>query len=130
MAVNMNEIIVYNQATSWGPNFRCTRRTAIHLNWTKSQLPKGTSLRVIQPSYNVGYEPSAGTHNEDAVFDTEIVGMGWDESQRFYRNHYWADWVRSPPTFTWHHHMISLGCNLKMVGFLVPGQIDDYRHYR
>ncbi len=108
MTVNMNEIIRYNQATSWGPNFRCTRRTAIHLNWTKLELPSGTYLRIIQPSYNVGYAPSAGTHDKDAVFDVEVVGMEWYAGQRVLRNLFWADWVRYPPTFSWHHHMASL----------------------
>ncbi len=130
MTVNMNEIIVYNQATSWGPNFRCTRRTAIHLNWTKKQLPAGTSLRIIQPCYHTGYSPSAGTHDGDAVLDTEIVGMDWWDSQRLLRNLFWADWVRYPPSFTWHGHMASLGCDLDMVGFLVPMQIEDYRNHR
>lgn len=130
MSVNMNEIIVYNQATSWGPNFRCTRRTAIHLNWTKRQLPAGKSLRIMQPCYNIGYAPSAGTHDKDAVFDVEVVGMAWWDSQKLLRNLFWADWVRIPPSFVWHNHMISLGCNMNMVGYLVPSQIDDYRHNR
>ncbi len=119
MPVNFNEIITYNQATSWGPNFRCTRRTAIHLNWTKQNLPRGTSLRIIQPSYNVGYEPSAGTHDKDAVFDVEVMGMEWYAGQRVLRDLFWADWVRMPPLFSFHHHMASLGCNLQMVGLYV-----------
>ncbi len=98
MTVNLDEIITYNQATSWGPNFRCTRRTAIHLNWTKQQLPAGVSLRIIQPCYHVGYLPSAGTHDKDAVLDTELVGMDWWLGQRLYRNCFWAAWVRYPPT--------------------------------
>jgi peptidoglycan hydrolase-like protein with peptidoglycan-binding domain len=128
--VAMNEIIVYNQATSWSPNFRCTRRTAIHLNWTKKQLPSGTSLRIIQPSYNAGYGPSAGTHDKDAVFDVQIVGMEWWAAQRFLRECFWAAWLRVPPSFTYHIHMASLGCNFSMVGQYVPGQISDYRNHK
>ena len=122
------EIVTYNQATSWGSSFKCTRHTAAHLDWTKSWLPKGTSLRIIQPCYHTGYRPSAGTHDKDAVLDVQIEGMTYWGAQTFLRDHRWAAWYRYPPTFSPHIHMVSLGCNKSMTGVYVPGQITDYYH--
>lgn len=125
-----NTIVTYHQATTWGPNFRCSQRTADHLDWTKNNLPKGATLRILQPPYNVGYKPSAGTHDRDAVLDVEISGMTWDAAQRFLRAHRWAAWIRTPAQgFTLHIHMVSVGANLNMVGSLVPAQLVDYRNH-
>lgn len=124
-------IVTYHQPTSWGPNFRCTQRTADHLDWTKSELPKGATLQIIQPPYNTGFALSAGTHDKDAVLDVRITGMTWPQAQRFLRAHRWAAWVRTPAQgFSLHIHMVSVGCNLNMVGYLVPGQLADYRAHK
>ena len=123
------ELIVH---TSGGRTFLASRRTHAHLWETQRRLTSrrpGAFLRVIQGAYNVGVDASAGTHDKDAVVDAEIVGWDdWLAEQRFLRECGWADWVRSPPTFTWHHHAVSLGYTTE-VGIYVPAQVDDYyRH--
>lgn len=115
-----------------GRTFKASRRTFAHLWDTQRRLSNrkpGARLCVIQPSYNQGVPESAGTHDYDAVLDVEIVGWDdWWAEQRFLRECGWADWVRFPPAFGWHHHMISLGYTTR-VGEFVPGQVDDYyRH--
>jgi hypothetical protein len=126
---NATEVITFDFG---GKTFRTGRRTAAHLLWTQKRLDKkhpGARIRVIQPSYNTGVPESAGTHDKDAVLDVEIEGLGWWEGQRFLRESGWADWYRYPPTFSEHHHMISLGYGDAPVGVYVPGQVDDYyRH--
>jgi len=77
---------------------------------------------------------SAGTHDFDACLDVQIVGMGWFESQKWLRKEGWAAWVREPPTFSYHIHMISLP-KYKLrwvykVGQWVPGQVEDYYDHR
>lgn len=123
-----NEVITI---TFGGKTFRAGRRTAAHLVWTQQQLDRlhpGARLLVIQPCYNVGVEASEGTHDRDRVLDVMIDGLGWREAQGFLRAHGWAAWVREPPAFSWHIHMVSLGGNAP-IGIFVPAQIDDYyRH--
>lgn len=121
--------------TFGGRTFRAGRRTAAHLEWTQEQLTRlhpGAWIRVLQPCYHEGYEPSAGTHDGDGVLDVEIVGLSWTEGQDFLRAHGWLDWWRHTGSWAdrsdWHHHMISLGCP-GPVGIYVPGQvIDGYHH--
>lgn len=63
-----------------GKTFRASARTAAHLRWTITELAEkypGTRLRIIQPCYNTTVAASAGTHDYDAVFDFEIVGLPW-----------------------------------------------------
>lgn len=114
-----------------GRTFRATRRTAAHLQWTIEQLAAkhpGARLVIIQTCYNTGVEASAGTHDYDAVLDVQIVGLDWFTAQGFLRAHGWAAWVRQPPTFSFHIHMVSLGYPGR-VGIYVPGQVADYyRH--
>jgi hypothetical protein len=119
-----------------GRKFKCTRRTYAHLVWTIERLehlhPKAY-LRIIQTSYNTGVAASAGTHDFDAAFDVEIVGLDWWSAQRFLRAHGWAAWVRLPPAFGWHIHMISIpkgGRSFpQKVGIYVPGQLVDYYNH-
>lgn len=110
--------------------FKATRRTHAHVAWTCERLVKypGTRLHVIQPCYNAGIKASQGTHDLDAVLDVDIVGMDWWDSQRFLREHGWAAWLRFPPSFTWHIHMVSLGY-VGPVGVYVPGQVTDYYNH-
>lgn len=117
--------------TRCGKTFRAARRTVAHLDYTLERLARehpGASLRIIQPSFNTGVPASAGTHDYDACFDVEIVGLDWWAAQEFLRKCGWAAWYRFPPAFGKHLHMISLGYPGK-VGIFVPGQVDDYyRH--
>lgn len=117
--------------TAGSRTFRCSRRTAAHIAYTVKRLEKvnpSARLLIVQGCYNVGVSASAGTHDFDAVLDVQIVGMDWWAAQRFLRECGWAAWVRYPPAFSWHIHMISLGYPGE-VGIYVPGQVDDYyRH--
>lgn len=117
--------------TIGGRTFKCSRRTAAHLLWTIARLKAlhpQARLEVIQGCYNIGVDASAGTHDLDACLDVRIAGLGWWEAQDFLRACGWAAWVRQPPAFSWHIHMVSIGYP-GPVGVYVPGQVDDYyRH--
>ncbi len=126
----MNERIPYSLPTTGGHTFECSRRTAAHLDYTRAELAKldghdENSLYIMQGCYNTGVELSKGTHDFDAVLDVGISGMAWADARRFLRRHGWAAWVREPPTFDFHIHMISLGFT-GQVGTLVPSQVADY----
>lgn len=133
-----------------GRTFRCSSRTAWHLRWTLWVLalrhPKAR-LRIIQTCYNTTIAASAGTHDYDAVFDVEILGMDWWQAQRFLRRRGWAAWFRHTgswaPSSYWHIHMVSIPPGLRAnptssevlaaygrlgirVGVYVPGQVDDF----
>lgn len=106
-------------------------RTIAHLDWT-SQLALaefGHELEVLQGAFNTDVDASAGTHDLDRCLDVFIPGADWWAAQWFLRLHGWAAWYRYPPLFGRHIHMISLGGS-GAVGYLVPGQIDDYYHHR
>jgi hypothetical protein len=133
-----SDIVYYSQPNIYGTQFKCSKRTAEHLDRTKYRLRKlGEKnrkqyvLRIIQGSYNTTVEASAGTHDKDAVLDVQIVGMDWYEAQKFLRKNGWAAWVRTPAQgFSYHIHMISLPKYKQKwvapVGQYVPGQVDDY----
>lgn len=113
-----------------GRTFRATRRTAAHLEWTIEQLEaRGGTMRIYQTCFNVGVAASAGTHDGDAVFDFDDLGLGWPESQRFLRECGWAAWWRNTGSWAdpsnWHNHAVSLGYP-GQVGIYVPGQVSDY----
>ena len=138
---NAGTLIYYSQPNMYGRKFKCSKRTAAHLDRTKARLKKKAqhdkrsySLKIIQGSYNTGVEASAGTHDFDACLDVEIVGMSWFDAQRWLRSHGWAAWVRVPPTFSYHIHMISLPPYktnfVSKVGLYVPGQVTDYYAHR
>jgi hypothetical protein len=113
-----------------GVTFRAGRRTAAHLTATDDMLRhRGCWLRVIQPCYNLGVSASAGTHDGDGCLDVEVVNENWLTSEELLRYAGWAAWYRTPPTFTRHIHMVSLGCP-GPVGVFVPGQVEDYYAHR
>jgi hypothetical protein len=132
-----SDLIWYSKPNIYGNKFRCSKRTGAHLDRTRYRLQKlaqkrkkSYELRIIQGSYNSSVDASAGTHDFDAVLDVQIVGMDWYEAQRWLRRQGWAAWVREPPTFSWHIHMISLPPYklrwVSKVGYLVSGQVNDY----
>jgi hypothetical protein len=127
-ARDSDELILSEHRNIYGARIRMTRRTDAHLTWTISLLPKGCTLRIIQGCYNTTVAISKGTHDFDAVFDVEIVGMSWFSAQHWLRAHGWAAWVRVPPTFSYHIHMVSLGYTGR-VGEYVPGQVEDYYNH-
>jgi hypothetical protein len=141
-----------SEVTIAGETFRAGNRTAAHLLWTIEELDRrhpGARLRIIQTCFNIGNEASKGTHDKDAVFDVEVVGLTWMGGQRFLRVCGWAAWFR-PERFkngkrVWgdHIHMVSIPSGLDNtpsladvnnalddlgieVGIFVPAQIDDY----
>lgn len=115
--------------------FQAGRRTAAHIQWTIEQLAvqhPGAHLHIMQTCFNVGYAPSAGTHDGDGVLDFRIDGLDWWTAQWFLRQCGWASWYRHTGDWAaeidWHLHSVSLGCPGE-VGYYVPGQVDDYyRH--
>ncbi len=125
---HQNELITYRLPNIFGQFFKCSRRTAAHLDYTIAELKKVNPqavFHIIQGCYNTTVSASAGTHDYDAVLDVAIAGMDWNVAQLFLRRHGWAAWWRKPPTFTNHIHMVSLGYTSR-VGVFVPGQVSDY----
>jgi hypothetical protein len=137
-----SDLIYYSQPNIYGRKFKCTKRTAAHLDRTKYRLKKKAKrdnknyyIRIIQGCYNTTVEASAGTHDFDACLDIEIVGMDWYEAQKFLRANGLAAFVRTPAQgFSWHIHMISLPPYktnfVSRVGIYVPGQINDYYDHK
>lgn len=130
---NPNALVV---VAAGGKAFRCTRRTWAHLLWTIERLGvihPDARLVIIQTCYNTGVDASAGTHDFDAVFDVQIIGLDWWAAQRFLRAHGWFAWVRQPPAFSWHIHMGSIPAGGRSfpqkVGEFVLGQLVDYYNH-
>lgn len=116
-----------------GAPLRGSRRSIAHLEATDQAALKkfGTHVVVIQPAYHQGVEASAGSHDYDAVYDVYLPGVDWWEAQHFLREQGWAAWYRYTGSFAddQHIHMISLGYTTR-VGYLIPGQVEDYRAHR
>lgn len=138
---NAAEIISYSQTTVVGTVLRMARRTAAHLDYTKTRLAQehpGCRLWLIQGTYNTSVPASAGTHDKDCALDVKITGLTWLEAQRFLRECGWAAWFRAElfrnGVRVWgdHIHMVSLGYRPYgiPVGDLIPGQVVDYFEHR
>lgn len=124
------EITWRGHTTMYGGLVKGSRRSIAHLEATDQECFRrfGVHLGIIQSAYNRGVEASAGTHDEDAVYDLYIPGVAYRTAERFMREMGWACWYRFPPAFGYHLHAISLGYRTQ-VGIYVPGQVDDYyRH--
>jgi hypothetical protein len=141
MAGDGSNLTTYTQPNVYGRYFKCSKRTAAHLDSTKAALArkakkdnKSYSLRIIQGCYNTSVPASAGTHDKDSCLDVEIVGMDWQEAQTFLRKQGWAAFWRKPPLFGNHIHMVSLPPFkfefVAPVGSLVPGQVSDYYDHK
>ena len=128
---NPDRKVKWSKNTIYGGNVYGSLRSIAHLDQTSKHAENrlGHQVDVMQSAYNVGYPPSAGTHDYDAVYDVFISGVEWLDTQRFFRAEGWAAWWRYPPTFVNHVHMISLGYTTR-VGIYVPGQVDDYYAHR
>lgn len=124
---------IYWGKTIYGKKAYMGRRTGAHLDATIAKLKSvypNAKLHIIQSAYNTGVKASAGTHDKDACLDVYIEGLDWWTAQAFLRKCGWAAWYRYPPKFGRHIHMISLGYGAAPVGYLVPGQVEDYYHHR
>jgi len=137
MAGDGAKLVTYTQPNIYGRYFKCSKRTAAHLDSTKAALArkakrdnKTYTLRIFQGCYNTDVPASAGTHDKDSCLDVVIDGMTWQEAQDFLRRQGWAAWWRQPPAFGNHIHMCSLPPYklefVAPVGTLVPGQVNDY----
>jgi hypothetical protein len=127
-----DEVITWRgHSTMYGGVVKGSRRSIAHLEATNQACRArfGCDLVVIQSAYNTGVEASAGTHDKDKVYDVYIPGVDWWKAQHFFREQGWAAWVRQPPSFGWHIHMVSLGGSTP-VGIYVPGQVADYYAHR
>lgn len=81
-------------------------RAIAHLDWMNRRAKKifGVGIEVIQSAYNTTVAASAGTHNEDLVYDLYIPGVPWWRQQRFFRRHGFWCWYRHWPLFGNHIH--------------------------
>lgn len=120
-----------------GRFFKCSQNTYAALLDTQRRLAKAHPkawIRVIQACYNTGVSASAGTHDYDAVLDVQIVGIPWDEAEKFLRKCGWAAWWRHTGSWAspsnWHIHMALLGAPAAgcTVGKYVDGGATLYGH--
>lgn len=137
MAGSGGALITYTQPNVYGRYFKCSKRTAAHLDFTKEALArkaardgKAYKLVIIQGCYNTGVAASAGTHDFDSCLDIRIDGMSYEDGQTWLRKQGWGAFYRKPPLFSVHIHMISLPPYkydwVAPVGEWVPGQVSDY----
>ena len=105
--------------------------------WLDKHHP-GLYVYVIQSAYHEGYAPSAGTHDRDRVLDVAVINRRtgrrvWLRARRWFRRSGWACWWRHTGSWwkpsSYHLHQVLLGGSCP-VGYLVPGQIDDYYHHK
>lgn len=120
-----------DDSVSWGP-VTGSLRTISHLDWMskKSEKNFGQKIIVIQPPYNTGYEPSAGTHDLDTCKDWYIPGVDWWMTQRFGRAHGDGCYYRRPSQgFSNHIHGFTLPVNHRFattVGIYIDGGFSLY----
>lgn len=68
----------------------------------------GKSVDVIQSAYNTGVAASAGTHDLDACYDVQIVGVPWLTQQAFFRANGAGAYARVEGWSTPHIHLFVL----------------------
>lgn len=100
----------WHKKTMYGKPVIGSVRAIAHLDWMNKRAKAifGTELVVIQSAYNTSVAASAGTHDEDLVFDLYIPGVDWWRQQRFFRNHGFWCWYRHAPLFGNHIHGICM----------------------
>lgn len=121
--------------------FTAGKRTAAHIMATIEYIERlwpGCHVHIMQACYHRGYEPSAGTHDEDGVIDFRVYGMDgsaaqWWLVQAAFRRMGWDAYYRHTGSWaspsSWHVHAISEGCP-GPVGDLIPQQDADYKNHR
>lgn len=119
--------------TPGGKALRASRYTRYHWDKTMRAFRKRyphAQVYILQGSYNVGFGPSAETHDWDSVLDVWVTGISWREAERFFRQQGWYGWWRHTgswaATSKFHIHMISPGTPNR-VGSLIPSQIAAFR---
>ena len=118
--------------TPGGTPLFASRYTRYHWDRTvrafEKQFP-GAKVYILQGSYHIGFKPSAGTHDRDAVLDVWVTGVDWREAEFFFRQQGWKGWWRHTGSWSapsqWHIHMISPGTP-NAVGDLIPSQLAAY----
>lgn len=100
----------WHKRTMYGDPVFGSVRAIAHLDWMdrRAKAIFGTGIVVIQSAYNTSVRASAGTHNEDLVYDLYIPGVPWWRQQRFFRNHGFWCWYRHRPLFGNHIHGICM----------------------
>jgi hypothetical protein len=118
--------------TPGGTALFASRYTRYHWDRTvrafRKEFPHA-QIAILQGAYHRGYEPSAGTHDEDGVLDIWVNGVGWREAEQFIRRQGWYGWWRHTGSWaashSWHIHMITPHTPNRM-GSLIPSQIAAY----
>lgn len=126
--------VMWSQRTTGGKKVIGSLRTIAHLDHLSALAIKRyrVGVSVIQPPFNTGVVASEGTHDFDACSDVEIVGVPWDEQNRFFRANGFYGWVRQPPAFSWHYHGFTLppvavgsvSERFRKAGFMVGKYVD------
>jgi hypothetical protein len=117
--------------TVYGTPVRGSARSIGFLQFLDDEArAQGLRVAVIQSAFNTTVPESAGTHDYDACYDLQIVGLSWDDAQSWLRRRGFACWHRTPAQGDWgdHIHGIVLGYTTK-VGIYVPGQVTDYHNH-
>lgn len=100
----------WHKKTIYGGPVVGSVRAIAHLDWMNKRAKAifGVEIEAIQSAYNNTVRASAGTHNEDLVYDLWIPGVDPWRQQRFFRNHGFWCWYRHPPLFGQHIHGICM----------------------
>lgn len=132
MAIPSARTIVSLGRTPGGTALRCSRYTRYHWDKTLRAFRKKfphAQIAILQGSYHVGFKPSAGTHDRDAVLDVWVSGVSWRDAEQFFRSQGWYGWWRHTGSWaaehSWHIHMISPHTP-NATGSLIPSQIASY----
>lgn len=96
-----------------GRKYEAGFRSLCHMNRLDRLARKkfGKGITILQPPFNDTVTASAGTHDQDAVWDVCIEGVSWWEQQRFFRVNGFGCWYRYPPLFGNHIHGFTLPPN-------------------
>lgn len=133
-------MVRWDRRDTGGDIVRGSLRTIAHIDQENIRALAifGAPYTIIQPPYNVGYPPSAGTHDKDVMRDWYIPGVSWWTQQRFGRSQGEFVWYRYPPAFGNHLHGGTLpipngGSRFDdfdtPVGVYVPAQLVDYYNH-
>lgn len=128
-AGNPWDLITIHNVGSTNKSMRCTRRTGAHIEWTFRMFREefGREIRVFQGTYNTTVRASAGTHDKDALLDTDFGGLAPLDFVEWMGKHGWFGWYRRCPEFCgnlhWHGGSLPPGGKIfpQQVGLFVDG---------
>jgi hypothetical protein len=96
----------WHKKTMYGDPVIGSVRAIAHLDYLdrRAKAIFGVGITVVQSAYNTSVAASAGTHNEDLVYDLWIFGVSGYRQQHFFRAHGFPGWYRPTTPGLWKNH--------------------------